>query len=171
MSILPSTGWKIKTLLLPQNRVRYLPWNDATANVVHRDFALYFQGLEFWNVNISKTVRAGEKYLSMTFIEVAICHRMGPWQMAYFVTLTLIFKVKIFLDIYLLQKLRSRFTLTRSTPTVELFSFSLVNVVYCNGRRPHCSSWQPHRIIPFWQKQWRVILLIIDTITIPALGR
>ena len=58
-------------------------------------FDLHFQGHEFWNVNISKMVRSSKKCLSMTFIEFDICHRIGPFQMLYSVTLTYIFKLKL----------------------------------------------------------------------------
>ena len=40
----------------------YLPSSDATANVVSHDLYLHFQGHEFGNVNIFKTVRASEKH-------------------------------------------------------------------------------------------------------------
>ena len=53
-----------------------------------------FKVTKFWNVNISKTVRAGEK-CSMTFKEADICNRMmRPLRMLYSVTLTFMFKVK-----------------------------------------------------------------------------
>ena len=54
----------------------YLPSNGATANVVYHDLDLHSQEHEFWNVNISKMVRASEKCSSVTFIEVDIFHRM-----------------------------------------------------------------------------------------------
>ena len=41
--------------------VIYLPSNDTTANVKPHDLDLHFQGHEFRNVSISKTVRASEK--------------------------------------------------------------------------------------------------------------
>ena len=65
-------------LLLPSDR-KYLSSNGATANVVHRDFDLHFQGHKISNENISKTVRLSKKCSSMSFIEVEICHRMGPF--------------------------------------------------------------------------------------------
>ena len=49
--------FKVKVLAW---EVEYLPSNGATANVVRHDRDLYFQGHEFLNVNISKTVRASE---------------------------------------------------------------------------------------------------------------
>ena len=61
--------------------VMYFPSNGAIANVVHRDFDLYFHShtnsgnhviFDIW-----KTVRVGEKYSSKTFIEVDFCHRMN----------------------------------------------------------------------------------------------
>ena len=71
-----------------------MPLNGANVNIVHHDLSLHFHSLEFLNVNISKTVRASEKCSNMTFIEVDICHGMGPFRMLYSVTLTYILKVK-----------------------------------------------------------------------------
>ena len=68
--------------------VRYLQSNGATANFVYDDLDIYFQGHTFFNVNISKTMRASKKCAITTFIEVDICHRMRLLQMLYFVTLT-----------------------------------------------------------------------------------
>ena len=65
-----------------------------TANVVHHDVDLHFQAHEFSDVNISKTVRAREKYSGMTFITVAIFYHIGPLQKLYSLTFTFIFKVK-----------------------------------------------------------------------------
>ena len=63
-------------------RFWYLPSNGESANNVHHDLDYYFEGYEFWNVNISKEkVRASEKCSSMTFMETDICHRMGPLRM------------------------------------------------------------------------------------------
>ena len=45
--------------------------DDLSSNAVHHDLDLHFQGNEFRNVNISKTVGAGEKRSSMTFVAVA----------------------------------------------------------------------------------------------------
>ena len=47
--------------------VEHLPSNGATANVIHNDPDLHFQGHEFWNVNISKTVTASEKCFRYDF--------------------------------------------------------------------------------------------------------
>ena len=63
-AILTGNDWKMQTLLLPSDMeygVRYLPSNGSTAIVVRHDLELQFQGHTFWNVNISKTVRASEK--------------------------------------------------------------------------------------------------------------
>ena len=78
-----------------------MPSNGATANVVHYDLDLYFEGHELLNVNISKTVRASEKCSSMTLIEVDICHRMRALRMLYSVTLTFTFMVKPFIVMHL----------------------------------------------------------------------
>ena len=51
-----------------------MPSNGATTNVVRRDLDLHFQGHEFSNLNISKTVRASEKCSSTIFIDVDISH-------------------------------------------------------------------------------------------------
>ena len=48
------------------------------------------------SIQILKMVRADEKCSSNTFIEVEICHRMGTLRMLYSMTLTYIFKVKLF---------------------------------------------------------------------------
>ena len=56
--------------------VRYMPWNETTENVVHHDLDLQFQGHEFLNGKISKTVTASKKCSRMTYIEVDIFHRM-----------------------------------------------------------------------------------------------
>ena len=47
----------------------YLQSNGVTLNVLHYVFDLYFQGLEFLNAIISKTMKASEKCSRMTFIE------------------------------------------------------------------------------------------------------
>ena len=60
-----------------------MPSNVATANVVYHDLDLKYQGHEFGNVNILKTVRASEKCSCMAFIEVDIDHRMEPLQFLY----------------------------------------------------------------------------------------
>ena len=76
--------------------VWYLPSYGANANVVRRDSDLYFQGnTNFGNhiLNIWKTVRASEKYSSMTCTEVDIGHRMAPLRMMSSVILTYVFKV------------------------------------------------------------------------------
>ena len=99
MAILTSKGCKIPTLILPSDR-KYLQANGITANVVHHDLDLYFKGHEFWNVNISKTVRASKKYSRMTFIEVDICHRIWLLRMLNSMTLTWIFMVKLFTQLF-----------------------------------------------------------------------
>ena len=81
-----------------------MPSNGATSNVVHRDLGLYSQGHEFWNVNISKTVRASEQCSGETFIVVDICNRMIPFPMLYSVSLTT-FSRSSFSNDYLMQTL------------------------------------------------------------------
>ena len=49
------------------------------ANVILFDLDLLFQG-QASNVDISKTVRAGEKLLIMTLVDVDIYHRIRPLQ-------------------------------------------------------------------------------------------
>ena len=69
-------GWKTANITTAiRQEVRHLPLNGATANVVCYDPDLHFQGHKFkimnfwfWNVNISKTVRASENCSSMTDI-------------------------------------------------------------------------------------------------------
>ena len=75
--------------------VSCLPTNGATANVVHHDLDLHFQGDKSWNVYILETVTASNKYSSMTFIEVNIWHRMGPLPMLNSMTLTRISRSQI----------------------------------------------------------------------------
>ena len=60
-----------------------------------------FSSDEIWNVNIWKTMRVNPKYSGMPFIQVDICHRMGPLRMLYSVVLTYFFKVKYFKCKYL----------------------------------------------------------------------
>ena len=87
--ILTSKRLKMQTNTISiTSEVRYFPMNCATANAVHDDPDLHFRGHEFGNVNISKTVSANEKCSIMTFIEVEICHRMGPLRMLYSTTFT-----------------------------------------------------------------------------------
>ena len=47
--------------------VWYSPSNSTIVNVVRRDIDLYFQGHEFWNVNISKMVRVNEQMIKYNF--------------------------------------------------------------------------------------------------------
>ena len=61
-----------------------------------------FQGHEFLNENISKTISASKKCTRMTFIEAYICHRMTPLPMLYSLTLIFTFNVKHFLVMRLL---------------------------------------------------------------------
>ena len=61
-----------------RSKVKYLPLNGTTVNVVRHNLDFRFQGHKFWNVNILKTVSASENSSCMTFIEFNICHRMGP---------------------------------------------------------------------------------------------
>ena len=61
-----------------------------------------FSKLRFLKCKNLKTVRAIELFSSMTFIEVDICHRMGPLGMLYSVTLIFIFQGHIFLVMHLL---------------------------------------------------------------------
>ena len=63
-------------MLCHQIEVGHCPLNGDTVNVVRLDLDLHFQGNKYWNVNISKTLRASEKCSSTTFIEVDICYRM-----------------------------------------------------------------------------------------------
>ena len=44
-----------------KKEVGYLLSTGATKNVVHHDLDIYFQAHEYWNVNISKTVRDSAK--------------------------------------------------------------------------------------------------------------
>ena len=139
LAILTSKRWKMLTLLLPSYWkspaflcVGNFPSNCATANVVYHDLDLYFQGHEFWNVNISKTVRASEKFSSMIFIEVDICHRMGPLWMLYSATLTFIFKVTHYIVMHLLWKKSTRQRMSLADlprrarpPAAELLSFDI----------------------------------------------
>ena len=62
-------------------------WHHIKCSMTCLD--LHFQDHEFWNVNISKVVRAGEKCSRMTLTEVDICHRMGQLRMLYSVTLNM----------------------------------------------------------------------------------
>ena len=55
---------------------------------LHHYLDQHFQGHECLNVNIFKTVRANEKFSSITGIEVDICHRMEPFRVLYSGTLT-----------------------------------------------------------------------------------
>ena len=55
-----------------------MPSNGASANVVHLDLDLNFQGHDFLNMNIEKTVRASETCSSNTFAVDDIRHRMAP---------------------------------------------------------------------------------------------
>ena len=68
----------------------------ATANVLRYELDLRFQGHAFWNVNSSKTLSAIQKCSSMTFIEVDICYKIGPFRVLYSVTLTFIFQGQTF---------------------------------------------------------------------------
>ena len=56
-----------------EGRVSSVEWRHW--NAVRHNLDLHFQGNDFSNVNISKTVRASEKRSSMTFINVDICNR------------------------------------------------------------------------------------------------
>ena len=76
------------------------------ANVVHRDLDIYYQDHKIGNANMWKTVRASEKWSSMTFIEVDIRYRMKPLYMLYLKTLTYIFKVTK-LEMLIAGKLRA----------------------------------------------------------------
>ena len=51
---------------------------------------------EFFNVYISKTVRAIEKCSYVTFIQVDMWHRMEPLRILYSVTVTYVLKIKLF---------------------------------------------------------------------------
>ena len=58
-AILTSIGCKNFTITIANRyEVRYLPSYGATANAVHRDFCLHFQGHEISNVTMWKTVKA-----------------------------------------------------------------------------------------------------------------
>ena len=59
--------------------IRYLQRNGATANDVRHHLYLYQQGNIFSNADISKTVNAGEQFLSLTFIEDDMRQTMGPY--------------------------------------------------------------------------------------------
>ena len=96
---------KMQTLLLPSDRqwgiCHQIGSNGVIANVVHHDFDLHFRGDKIWNVNIWKMMRVSEKCSSIIFIEIDICHRMGPLRFLYSMILTFIFKVKHFLVMHL----------------------------------------------------------------------
>ena len=87
-----------------RQEVRYFQWNGAIANVVQCDLDIYFQGHTFYGnhviFNMWKTVKASEKCLSTTFIEIDIIHLMALLGMLYIATLTYIFKVTQFLELY-----------------------------------------------------------------------
>ena len=85
--------WKISQplLLLSRSHVSAIEWRHCECCTSWPWPA--FHGHKFWNVNISKTVWASEKCSSINFIEVVICHRMGPLRMLHSVTLTKTFKV------------------------------------------------------------------------------
>ena len=78
VAILMNKDWKDAniTVAIGQKVMCTVEWRHC--GVVHYDFDLRFQGHEFLNVNISKTVRTREKCSGMTFIEVDICHRIRP---------------------------------------------------------------------------------------------
>ena len=105
VSILASKALQNSNITIAIRReVRYLSSNGDTANVVNHDHGLHFQGNEFWNVNISITVRASENCSCKNTIEVDSCYPVGILRMLYFITLTFIFKVKHFVVIYWLLK-------------------------------------------------------------------
>ena len=59
--------------------IGYLQRNGAAANDVRHHLYLYQKGNVFSNADISKTVDAGEQFLSLTFIEDDMCQTMGPY--------------------------------------------------------------------------------------------
>ena len=65
------------TTVAIRQEVTSLQSNEDTANLVGYKFYVHFQGYEFWNMNISKTVIDNKKYWRMAFMEVDICHRWG----------------------------------------------------------------------------------------------
>ena len=81
-----------------------MPSNGAIVIVAHRYLDLYFQGHKISGnhtiVNIWKTVKASEKISSTSFIEIDTCHQMAPLRTLYIVTLTYIFKVIQFSQLY-----------------------------------------------------------------------
>ena len=97
-------AWKCIHYHCYQIGSQYLPSNDATATVVDHDLGLHFQGYEFWNMNIPKTLRASKKCSNTTFIKVHICYRVGTLSMLYSVTLTFILKFKHFFVMHLQKK-------------------------------------------------------------------
>ena len=62
--------------------------DDASwASSASTTYPRHFQGHEYWNVNISKTVKASEKCSNTTFVEVDICHQIGPLRILYSIIL------------------------------------------------------------------------------------
>ena len=77
MTVLTSKRWENTNITNAIGyEVRYLLSNGVIGNVVRHDFDLHLQGHDFLHVNLSITVRASK---GMTFAEVDICHRIGPW--------------------------------------------------------------------------------------------
>ena len=68
-------GDRYDTYLI-RSRVFAIDWRHCGCCTL-LDLDLHLQGDDFSNVHISKTVRAGEKILDMTFTYVEISHRMN----------------------------------------------------------------------------------------------
>ena len=85
VAILANKGWKIQTLLLLSERSQILAIEWRHCECCTSWSWPTFRGHEFWNVNISKSVRASEKCSSMTFIRLIVaiesdhCERCTPW--------------------------------------------------------------------------------------------
>ena len=94
MATLASKDWRNTNITIAiRLKVRHFPSNGFTANVIRHDLNLRCHSHEFGNVNISKMVRASEKY-TYHFIQVDICHPVGPLRLLDFITFTFIFKIK-----------------------------------------------------------------------------
>ena len=89
-----SAGKMLPLLLQSDRKSGIFPSCGTTANVVYHDFDKHFQGHKIWNVKVLKTVRASKKCISLTFIYVDNCHRMGSLRLVYSVAEAFIFKVK-----------------------------------------------------------------------------
>ena len=93
----------MKILPLPSGRKSdMLSSNDVTANVVFYELDLHFQGDEFRNLNISKTMRACKKMLKYDFYRGWYLPSNGTIANVVLRDLDLHFKVKDFIVMHLL---------------------------------------------------------------------